>query len=127
MRGAGEPAIIEEWKQVASKEPNRRYRSDYGGLALAFAPLAGWQDEWEQALEEWEMYESSYLNQVRAQTKRESLLQVLRLRFHQLPVDLVETIHTLTDLDELTRWLDTAVTAQTLESFRAAVQQEARA
>ena len=40
MHGAGELGIINQWKDVAGKEPDSRLRGQYAGLALVFAELA---------------------------------------------------------------------------------------
>jgi len=34
MQGRADPAIIQQWLQLASAEPDARRRGDYGGLAL---------------------------------------------------------------------------------------------
>ena len=53
---------------------------------------------------------------------RSALLRLLRVRFPvELPGDLVAKVEAMTDLDELNRWFDAALTATTLEEFRAAV------
>jgi hypothetical protein len=49
MQGAGDPAIMEQWKQVAMTEPDTYLRGQYGGLALFFAELARRLAEWEHA------------------------------------------------------------------------------
>ena len=36
MHGAGQPSIIKEWKRLAEQEPDSRWRSDLGALALIF-------------------------------------------------------------------------------------------
>jgi len=130
-RSASEASIIDEWKQLASQEPDAGRRAAYGGLALVFADLANRREEWEKALETWNMNESNVVAQWRAEgreqgtltTKRQDLLEVLRLRFPvQLPADTRAAVETMTDLDELSRWFKVAVTAPSLDAFRAAVQ-----
>ncbi len=43
---------------MASREPDRRLRAEYGGLALVFAERAGRLRVWEAALEGWNVEES---------------------------------------------------------------------
>ena len=40
-----------------------------------------------------------------------------------LPADLVRTIQGMTDLDELSRWSEAALSSKSIKKFRAAVQQ----
>jgi flagellar biosynthesis/type III secretory pathway protein FliH len=55
--------------------------------------------------------------------QRSALLKVLRARFQtQLPEDLAQAIQQATDPEVLSRWLDTALTAPSLEVFRSLVQ-----
>ncbi len=50
--------------------------------------------------------------------KAESLLRVLRKRYRELPEELATSIRVCTDGDQLDRWLDVALDAETLEQFR---------
>jgi hypothetical protein len=54
--------------------------------------------------------------------KAEALLEVLELRFGPLPQDVVDTVKGTTDLGKLERWLDTALTACSLDDFRQSTQ-----
>ena len=55
--------------------------------------------------------------------QRADLLRALRLRFKKrVPAKLAAAIEGLNDLDELSRWFDLSLTADSLEAFRAAVQ-----
>lgn len=134
MHGGGEPDIIEEWKRLAEQEADSNLRSDYGGIALVFAELADVSAAWRRALEGWNVRQSQQVlewqNQARAEGKAEgqikgqqsALLRVLQRRFlNPLSTDLVETIIAMNDLDVLARWLDAAVAAASLESFRASL------
>lgn len=130
MRGAGEAAIIDEWKRLAAQEPASRKRADYGGLALVFAMPAGRAAVWRRALEGWNMQEceivSEWQEQARAEEAiartRANLLRALQLRFQTpLPADLAAAIAALNDLEEVSRWFDASQTADSLAAFRAAV------
>jgi hypothetical protein len=135
MRGGAEAGIIEEWKRWATAEPEGPRRSDYAGLALVFAELVRVRDAWRRGLEGWNVLQSQQVLEWQAmaraearaeaeiRTTRKDLLRLLELKFSApLPADLVNTIQATTDLDKLTRWFDTAVTAPSLDAFRAAAQ-----
>ncbi len=130
MHGAEESAIIEEWKRLASAEPDSRWRSDYGGLALVFAELADRGPLWRTALEGWNVRQSQQVLEWQEQARQEGrvegertmLLRVLERRFRTpVPPDLATAISQTTNPDKLTEWLDLAFTADSLEAFRAAV------
>ena len=57
-----------------------------------------------------------------AKGKREgqvkTLLRILRLRFGALALELEAAVRTTSDLDQLDRWVDAAVTSPTLDAFR---------
>lgn len=126
MHGAAEPAIMEEWKRLAEAEPESRLRADYAGLALVFADLAGRRNEWRQALEGWNVLRSQQVLEwqaaARVDTRRADLRDVLQARFRTpVPADLAAAIEALNNLDELSRWIGVASTAESLDAFRAAV------
>jgi hypothetical protein len=58
MHGAREPAIIAEWMKLAGQEPDARWRSDLGGLALVFVELTEHTAAWRRALEGWNVRQS---------------------------------------------------------------------
>jgi hypothetical protein len=127
MHGAEESAIIEEWKRLAEQEPDSRLRSEYAGLALVFAELADRTAPWKQVLRGWNVRQSQQVmewqEEARVETRRADLLCALQLRFRtEVPADLVEAVNSLTDLNELQRWFAASQTADSLETFRAAVQ-----
>lgn len=131
MRGGVEARIVEEWKRSALGEPAPSRRADYGGLALVFADLAECGVVWRHALEGWNVKQSQQVLQWQNEARREgelsglrgAVLRALRVRFHKkLPLKLTAAIQRVNDLDELARWLDAALTAESLEGFRAALQ-----
>jgi hypothetical protein len=135
MRGACEWAIIKEWRRLAEQEPNSRLRADYGGLALVFAELTGHAAAWRKGLKGWNVKQSPQILEWQAEARKEgrkegevigqqaSLLRVLKTRFQKnVPAKLAAVIKAQDDLEELARWLDVALTVDSLDAFHAAVQ-----
>ena len=59
----------------------------------------------------------------RREAQRTDLRRVLQTRFFvPVPDDLAAAIETVADSEELARWLDIALTAVSLDAFRAAIQ-----
>jgi hypothetical protein len=122
MAGAESGELVEEWKRLASAEPDLRRRSEYGALARVFADLAGRLDVWRTGLEGWNVERSRVADEWRGEARRRDLLRVLEVRFPGgLPADLVASVSAQSDLDMLTRWFDQALTATTLEEVRTAL------
>jgi hypothetical protein len=121
MRGAGQAGTIREWLCLAALEPDDRWRSDLGALALVFVQLTRHVHVWQQALEGWNMERSRAVLEWQGQEARRILLRQLRTKFGQsLPADLAAAVPTLT-YEERERWADALVTTTTLEEFRALV------
>jgi hypothetical protein len=134
MHGAGAAAIMEQWKQLAGAEPGSKMQADYAGLALVFAELAGIRVEWKRALEGWNVRQSQQvlewqeearreaLAKGQLETKRATVLRAVQVRLQSpVPADLVARVEAMTSLEELDRWFDAALTAASLDDFRAAV------
>jgi hypothetical protein len=130
MRGAIEASILEEWKRLALSEPDPSWRGDYGGLALVFADLAECGSVWRHALEGWNVKQSQQVLEWQNEARREgeltglrgAVLRALRVRFQKkIPAKLAAAIQGVKDLDELSHWLDAALTAESLDAFRAAI------
>lgn len=51
------------------------------------------------------------------EARREDLLKLLRVKFHNLPPELTATIRGSSELEMHTRWYDAALAAPTLEAF----------
>jgi hypothetical protein len=128
MAGGGEPALIEEWKQVAQREPDAQRRATYRDFALVFAELTRELVNWQRALEGWEMKESQYikgwLNEGKAQgvveARRAALLKVLRAKLADpVPEEVSLAVEGTNDPDTLDRWLDAALQTGTWAEFRA--------
>jgi hypothetical protein len=123
MHGAGELGIIEQWKRVARRERDGRRRATYASLAQVFAEPAGRADIWRSALEGWEMWKSTVIQEWKAEMARDMLLRFLEGRFTApLPEEIVTAIAETTDPDILSRWAVAAGKADSLEAFRQAAE-----
>ncbi len=121
MHGAGRSSIIREWMRLAALEPDVRWRSDLGTLALVFVQLTRHETVWRNALEGWNMERSRVVVEWEEKTERRLLLRQLRAKFGQAsPSDLEKAIPTLT-AEERGQWADALVTVPTLEAFRSLV------
>ncbi len=130
LRGSGEEGTINKWAQVAASEPDRRLRSDYGGLARVFARLTPKRSAWTRALEGWEMPKSPVVEEWRQegrlegriQAERAKLIEAIELKFHtEVPAELREAIETMTDAAELDRWFRLVFSKRSLPAYRKAV------
>ena len=121
MRGGGESSNIEQWKQIAQTEPDPRRRSDYGGVALIYAEQTAWQNNWDKALEGWNVVESTHvlqwinqgkseglkeglkqgITEGRLETLRETLRVQLEERFGPLPQNMADRIAATNDVELL--------------------------
>ncbi len=130
MHGGGEAAIISQGVQLAQAEPDRRLRADYGGLALVFAELTPFRQQWQQTLQGWNVVESQqvleWMAQGRAEGLTEGLLRgaredlriLLEARFGQLPQTLIQQIESVNDLDRLKAALRQVVFIQNLTDLQ---------
>jgi hypothetical protein len=122
MHGGGEASIIQEWKRLASAEPDARRRGDYGGLALVFADAAGCQAAWKQGLRGWNVIESKQVqewkDEARAEERAEVLLETLEAKFGAPPEELAAAVRATTDRARLKAWGVLAAKAASLEQFR---------
>jgi hypothetical protein len=129
MRGGDEPAIIQQWLELARQEHDSRRRGDYGGLALVFAEAAKRLPVWKDTLKGWNMVESQQVlewiaeGEAKGEAKGEAnaLLQLLELRFPPgAPPELARTIRATTEVARLRSWFKLAYTAECLDAFRQA-------
>jgi hypothetical protein len=129
MQNGAEAAIIQQWLELARREPEAKRRSDYGGLALVFAEAADRRHAWEKALEGWNVTDSQVIQEWIAQGEvmgevkgqATALLRLLARRFPPgLPAEVAAVIRGATDVAQLQRWFDLAVDADSLETFRRA-------
>ncbi len=73
MRGGATPGIIEQWKQVASQEPNSQHRATYGAIVTVFAELTNCAALWKSGLEGWDMRESTIVAEWKAEGRAEGI------------------------------------------------------
>jgi hypothetical protein len=124
MRGGGDPDIIERWREVASREPKPSRRADYGAIVSHFAVLSKREAQWRAGLEGWDMLQSPFVEEWKAEGRAEgqriALLELLETRFGTpIPSDLVTTIEGQADIEILSRWFKSAIRAKSLKAFRA--------
>ena len=128
--GGGDPALIEEWKQVAMHEADAPRRATYRDMALVFAELTRELVHWQRAMEGWDMKESQYirgwLNEGKMEGAvkrgRKDLLKLLRGKLRDpVPDEVSLAVEGTNDLDTLDRWFDAALQAGTWADFRAAM------
>ncbi|MHB1422680.1 MAG: hypothetical protein ACYC3I_05685 [Gemmataceae bacterium] len=137
-RGGDRAAVVEEWKRLASMEPDVRKRGDYGGLARVFAELSGRGEIWTKGLEGWNVEVSQVVLEWQAQALarglargreegraemlerlRENLLGLLRFKAQmELPADLVAVVQGQTDPTMLQQWFNRALVASCVEELR---------
>ena len=106
MTGGGEEGIIQRWLDMAGAEPNHRRRGELGTLALAMAELKPWFGEWQKALKEWNMRESTFINgwidegrdEGRVLQARQTLRNLLTKRFGVVAPALVQRIDETRDI-----------------------------
>ena len=129
MHGGDEVGIMAQWRALAVREPDRRRRGDYGGLALVFAEAAGRLEVWKEALKEWNVIESQQVLEWMAQGEAKGIARgeanaVVRLLAKRFPpgasMDTTATILATTDLERLHHWFDLACAADSLDAFRQA-------
>jgi hypothetical protein len=132
MRGGGDPATIERWKQLASWEPDVDKRALYRSFALVFAELIPELVNWQRLLEGWEVRESQYLKsfedrgEAKGLVKRAQadLLTGLRLKFGSpVPEPVRLAIEGTNDLARLDRWFQALFAVSSWTEFEALLQQ----
>jgi hypothetical protein len=117
--------IIAQWVELASAEPDERLSAEYAALTKVFARLSLAADQWFRVLEGWKMKTSPFLDEVRAESRAEDILRLLRLRLKiDPPADLRARVEEERNLDRLKRWMDAAATANSLDEFLAAFHQD---
>ena len=101
MTGGGEASIIQRWLEVAATEPDHRKRNDLGVLTRTMAELKPWLGEWQKALKEWNMRESTFIqgwiDQGKLQTLRQTLGSLLKKRFGKVPAKVRRRTDAATD------------------------------
>jgi hypothetical protein len=98
---------------MAQAESDSHLRADYGGLALVFAELTPSRQQWQQALQGWNVVESQQVLEWMAQgeakgraegalqTRRDDLQTLLEDKFGPLSPAMIQQIEAVNDLDRL--------------------------
>ena len=111
MTGGGEPGIIQRWIDIAGAVPDHRKRDGLGHLALAMAELKPWFGEWQKALKEWNLRESTVIqgwidrgiDRGKVENIRDNLRTTLTVRFGTVPTEVLRRIDESTDFGQLDR------------------------
>jgi hypothetical protein len=119
MTGGGEEGIIQRWLEIAGAVPDHRRRGELGSLALTMADLKPWCAEWQKALKEWNMRESTFVqgwinvgigegrdkgrDEGRLLALRHTLRTLLTKRFGPVSADVLTRIEATTDPETLDR------------------------
>jgi hypothetical protein len=120
---------VKEWRRLVELQVEEPRRGEYAGIALVFAELARCLGAWKTALEGWNVKTSEVVEEWKAegraegqlQATRGKLLRALQVRFGpDLPGELVKAIEEESNASALDRWFDLALTAPSLDRFRAA-------
>ncbi len=121
LQGAEQDGIIQRWRKIVDLETDLHRQGDYS-LALVFAERVNRFDVWQNAMEGLSMIESPLIAQLLAEAdskaKAEMLLRAIQKRRWELPEEISVAIRACTDGEQLGRWFDVALDAQTLEQFR---------
>jgi hypothetical protein len=133
MKGGGEPALIERWKEIAALEGDVSRRALYRDMALVFAELIREQVNWLRALEGWEMRESTYIKQFELRGReqgvvldsRAKLFKVIRSRLQDpVPESIRLAVEGTNDPVTLDIWFDVALAVTTVAELRTAMKLE---
>ena len=126
MSGADDSGIIDRWVRMAEAEPDTLRKAQWGALALTFAELAGRTDAWQRGLKEFNVTKSMFLEGFRQEGRikglREGVVDALENRFGKpVPAKMISTLDRVEDVTRLKALGKTALTADSLEVFQAAL------
>jgi hypothetical protein len=125
MKRGSEDAIIARWLAVAGSDGDAGRRGDYS-LALVFSEAVKSRHKWEIALKGFNMVESPLVrewkdaarNEGKVEGKVDSVMRVMNVKFRGAVPEVGAAVRVCRDLETLDRWLDVALTVDTLEEFR---------
>jgi hypothetical protein len=120
MTGGDDPGIIARWKKIADAEPDFRQKAAYATLAMTFASAVDREAVWKKSLEDWNVIESSVVNEWKADQAAIMVIAVLEAKFGTVPPELDARIRAPRHLSILQTWVTQAATAATLDDFRKA-------
>jgi hypothetical protein len=142
MAGADRPEVVAEWRRLAERKGRAEDRAVLAGLARIFAELAGRAGVWHKGLEDFNVLQSQFMQELRAisraegeakgraegeavgevkgelRTRRSDLLLVLKTRHGEAAHDLVALAEAQSDLATLNRWFQAALTCDSLDELR---------
>ncbi len=133
MRGGGDEAVVKRWLEVCGDEPSEQRRMDYANLARVFAERAGRLDVWKKALEGWQMWKSKVIqewrdegwklgrDEGRVQGQRDLLVKMVKLKYPNLPGELLARIEKSDDPAALEAWSAALLTRPDQTAFVAAL------
>jgi len=117
MQKGNQPGTIKRWLEVADLETDPVRKADLA-LVVVFAQLTGHERTWHKALEGFNVIESVIVNEWKAESKAEDIVDFLQGRFDSIPEDLAAKIRQTTALDVLKRWVVLAAKTDSLDAFR---------
>jgi hypothetical protein len=129
MQRGDDSTIIQRWLDLARDVRDHKRRAELV-LAVVFAELAGREEKWIKALEEWNMTESKIIGSLLAaaeakaeakgktEGKAEMLVEVLQKRFKKVPDDLRARILAEQQSERLSDWSEVALGVRSLRKFR---------
>src|SRR5262245_55100624 len=107
MSADDNPDILDRWKVLASAEPNRQRKAEFGGIGLLFAGKAARKAIWQAKLEGWNVEESTVVKECIAIGEKrgearavarghvkgrvESFFEILSAKFGAVPEDVATT------------------------------------
>jgi hypothetical protein len=129
MRGGGSAEVVKRWLEVCGDEPDEQRRMDYANLARVFAERAGCLDVWKKALEGWQMWKSKVIQewrddgrvQGRVEGQRDLLVKMVKLKYPNLPGELLTRIEKSDDPAALEAWSAALLTRPDQAAFEAAL------
>ena len=133
MTGGDDSGIIHRWKVAAEVEADFRRRAEYGGLALVFASAAARTVIWKTALEDWNVRESSVVNEWIAEGEARGVKKgevaayaniiaaELEAKGGPVTADLLATIRAQSPADLSCVWVPAAFRCADVADFRARV------
>lgn len=130
MKGADDPAKIQEWLRLAKTHFPKPLRSNLRIVALTFAELTGRASIWINFLKDWNVGESLLLRQWTAEAEAKAAAKALQATFlrivaNRFPAEDVQTlrkkVRSEVRAETLNVWIDTAVAAKSADDLRKAL------
>jgi hypothetical protein len=121
MRGGETVEVAQRWRELVGEVKDDNRLKTLCDLAIIVAQKTGSRELWKKVLEGFPLNESISMREVRVETRRADLLEVLESRFPEgVPDELRKRVEQQADAEELHRWFSLALKLD-LTTFRAAV------